>query len=163
VTQPVMGDAGNVLPFRRTHRPHRDPGRTPEQDMADALQSFELIERCAVTLRSCPLSIASEANGAELPIVSFQAQLATVERWLDQLARINVANWPDTRWVLRLNDARSTAAFRLHTVMQSLHRDPPGPGPLNSQLAADIRKFADALGKLRQLITQQFPESLRAP
>lgn len=163
VTQPAVGRAGNVVPFRRSHRPRRDQSRTPGWEMADALRSFDLIERCAVALRSCPLSIASEGDGAELPIVSFQAQLPIIERWLDHLARINVANWPDTRWVLRLNDARSTAALRLQAVMRGLHRDPPGPGPLNSQLAADIRKFVDALHKLRQLIAQQFPESLRVP
>jgi hypothetical protein len=163
VTQPAKGDVGNVLPFRRSHRSHRGRVRTPDRDMADALRSFDLIEQCAVALRSRPLSIASEAGGAELPIVSFQAQLPIIQHWLDQLEEVNVANWPDTLWVLTLNEARSTAALRLRVVIQSLHSNPPGPGPLNSQLGADIREFADTLRKLRQLIVQQFPESLRAP
>lgn len=163
MAQPAIGDVGKVLPFRRSPRSHRGQVRTPEQDMADALLSFDLIEQCAVALRSRPLSIASEAGGAELPIVSFQTQLPIIQHWLDQLERVNVANWPDTLWVLTLNEGRSTAALRLRAVIQRLHSNPPGPGPLNSQLGADIREFADALHKLRQLIVQQFPESLRAP
>ena len=98
-----------------------------------------------------------------MPIVSLQGQLPVIQCWLDYLAQINVANWPDIRWVLGLSDARNTAALRLHVVMRSLRRDPPGPGPLNNQLAVDIQKFADALRKLRQLIAQQSPASRRAP
>jgi hypothetical protein len=163
VTQPAMGDIGRVVPFRRSHRPRSDQIRAAERDMADALRSFDLMERYTVALSSCPLSIASEADGAELPIVSFQSQLSIIQDWLDQLARINVANWPDTLWVLKLNDARSAATIRLDTVIRSLRHDPPGPGPLNSQLATDIRKFAESLRRLRQLIIQQFPNSLRVP
>ena len=163
MTQPAMGDIGRVVPFRRSHRPRSDQIRAAERDMADALRSFDLMERYTVALSSCPLSIASEADGAELPIVSFQSQLSIIQDWLDQLARINVANWPDTLWVLKLNDARSAATIRLDTVIRSLRHDPPGPGPLNSQLATDIRKFAESLRRLRQLIIQQFPNSLRVP
>src|SRR5260370_414531 len=154
---------GDVLLFRQSRRRRRNQHRSPGWDMTDALRSVDVIEQCAAALRSCPLSIASEADDVELPIVSLQAQLPVIQRWLDYLARINVANWPDTRWALRLSDAQSTAALSLHTVMRSLRHDPPGPGPLNSQLAIDIQKFADALRKLRQLIAQHFPESRRAP
>lgn len=163
MTRPAMGGASNVVPFRRSRPSQPSQVRTRERDMADALRSFDLIERSAVALRSRPLSISSEADGAELPIVSFQAQLPIIQGWLDQLARINVANWPDTLWVLTLNEARNTAALRLRAVIRSLQRDPPGPGPLNGLLAADIRKFADSLHKLRELVAQQFPNSLCDP
>jgi hypothetical protein len=163
VTEPPTGDVSNVLAFRQSRRPHPDLGRAPECDMAEALQSVELIEQCALALRSSPLSIASETEHTELPIVSLQAQLPVIQRWLDYLAQITVANSLDTRWALRLGDTRSTAATHLRIVMRSLHRDPPGPGPLSGQLAIDIQKFADVLRKLRQLLTQQSAASRRAP
>jgi hypothetical protein len=47
--------------------------------------------------------------------------------------------------------------------MQSLRHDPPGPGPLNRQLAVDIQKFTDALRRLRQLVVAHPPVSRRAP
>jgi hypothetical protein len=130
--------------------------------MTEALRSADLIEQCAIALRSRPLSITSAADDTQLPIVSLQAQLPVIQGWLDHLAQISVISGPDIRWALRLSDARDTTLLRLHFVMRSLRRDPPGPGPLNSQLAGDIQKFADALRKLRQLATQQPLASRRA-
>jgi hypothetical protein len=163
VTQPTKGDVSNVLAFRQSRRRHPDLGLASEWDTAEALASAELIEQSAIALRSRPLSIGSEAEDTELPIVSLQGQLPIIQCWLDRLTQINVADAPDMRWALRLSDARNTTALRLHVVMRSMRRDPPGPGPLNSQLAADIQKFADALRKLCQLIAQQPPASRRAP
>ncbi|HEY1626600.1 MAG TPA: hypothetical protein VGG16_22670 [Streptosporangiaceae bacterium] len=130
--------------------------------MTEALRSADLIEQCTIALRSRPLSFTSAADDTQLPIVSLQAQLPVIQGWLDHLAQINVISGPDIRWAPRLSDARDTTLLRLHFVMRSLRRDPPGPGPLNSQLAGDIQKFADALRKLRQLATQQPLASRRA-
>jgi hypothetical protein len=163
VTQPAKGDASNVLAFRQRRGPRPDHGRAPEWDMTEALRSAELVEQCAIELRSCPLSIASKADDTTLPIVSLQAQLPVIQCWLDRLTRANAANCPDLRWALELSDARSTAAARLRVVMRSLRHDPPGPGPLNRQLAVDIQKFAAALRRLHQLVVQHPPASRRAP
>ena len=156
-------ETDNVVPLRRSHRVRHSEVRAPVRDMADAVRSFDRLERCAATLQSGPLGIADEIDATEWPIVSFQVQLPVIQRWLDQLARINVASWPDTPWVLRLSSARALAALRMRAVTQSLHRAPPGTGPLDSQLAADIRQLTESLRRLRQLITQQYPEALRAP
>jgi hypothetical protein len=129
--------------------------------MADAVRSFDGLERCAGLLQAGPLGMADEMDGTDWPIVSFQVQLPHVQRGLDQLARINVATWPDTHWVLRLSSARATAALRLRAVIRSLLRTPPGPSTLDGQLAADIRELADALRRLRLLIIRQYPEALR--
>ena len=156
-------ETDNVLPLRRSNRVRHGEVRAPVRDMTEAVRSFDRLERCAASLQSGPLGIADGIDGTEWPIVSFQVQLPVIQRWLDQLARINVASWPETHWVLRLSSARAVAALRLRVVTRSLYRTPPGTGPLDSQLAADIRELADALRRLRQVIIQQYPEALRAP
>jgi hypothetical protein len=133
--------------------------------MTDAIQSFDRLERCAAAmLQSGPLGLAGEIGESQWPVVSsFQVQLPVVQQWLDQLGCISVANWPDTAWVLSLGDARSTAALRLDAVKKSLHHRPPGTGSLDGRLSADIRRLAEALHRLRQLIVQQCPEALHGP
>jgi hypothetical protein len=131
--------------------------------MADAARAFGLLERCAAAVHYGPLDIAGAIDGIECPIVSLQAQLPVTQRWLDHLGRINITTWPDTRWVLRLGEARAAATRRLQAVARSLYRSPPGTGPLDSRLAADIGRLADALHALCELIAQQYPEALRAP
>jgi hypothetical protein len=131
--------------------------------MADAVRSFAGLERCADLLQAGPLGMVDEMDGTDRPIVSFQVQLPHVQLGLERLARINVATWPDTRWVLGLSSARTAAAIRLREVTRSLLRTPPGPSTLDSQLAADIRALAVALRRLRLLIIQQYPEAHRAP
>lgn len=153
----------NIVPLRRDHWASSEEIRAPVRDMADAVRSFDGLERCAELLQAGPLGMSDEMGGTDRPVVSFQVQLPDVQRGLDQLAHINVATWPDTRWVLRLNSARVTAVLRLRTVTRSLLRTPPSPGTLDGQLAADIRALADALRRLRLLIIQQYPEALRAP
>jgi hypothetical protein len=153
-----------VVPIEWGRRSRRDQSRVPRRAMTDAIQSFDQLERCAdAMLKSGPLGLAGEICESQWPVVSFQVQLPTVQQWLDQLGCISVANWPDTAWVLSLGDARSAAVLRLDAVQKSLYRRPPGTGFLDGQLAADIRKLADTLHRLRQLIEQQCPEALRAP
>jgi hypothetical protein len=154
-------EADNVVPLRRGHRVRHE--QEPARDLADALRSFDRLERCAVALQSGPLGMAHDIDGIDWPIVTLQVELPSVQRWLDQLARINVATWPDTRWVLKLSSARAAATLSLDAVTQSLYRTPPGTGPLDGQLTANIQEFMDALHRLRQLIVEQYPESLRAP
>lgn len=157
-------DVSNVVPIERGHRHRRNQSRMPRRAMTDAVRSFDRLERCAdAMLQSGPLGIAGEIGGAERPVVSFQVQLPVVQQWLDQLGCINVVNWPDTSWVLTLGNARSAAVVRLDAVKKSLYRSPPGTGALDGRLAADIRKLADALRGLRQVILQQCPEALLAP
>jgi len=162
VSQPAGGDA-SILDFRQRHGPRIGHGRTAEREMAEALRSAELIEQCAIALGSCPLSIADEADGGTLPIVSLQAQLPVIQSWLDRLTQPDAVRRPDLRRTLELSDARSAVALRLRAVMRSLHRDPPGPGPLGRQLALDIQRFADSLRRLRVLVEQAPPASRRAP
>jgi hypothetical protein len=89
--------------------------------------------------------------------------LPVIQQWLDKLGCITVIDWPDVHWVFRLCSARSAAVLHLLAVTQSLYRSPPGTRPLDGRLAADIRKLAEALRGLRQVIAQQYPEVLRAP
>jgi hypothetical protein len=131
--------------------------------MADAVRSFDQLERCAVTLQSSSFGATVGIDEIEWPIVSFQVQLPVIQERLDQLRHVNVATCPDTPWVLRLGDARATAVLRLRTVTQSLYRSPLGTGPLDGRLAVDIKKLAEALHRLRQVIAQQCPEVLRTP
>jgi hypothetical protein len=131
--------------------------------MVYAARSFDLLERCATTLHSGPLGVAGEADVAKWPIVSLQVQLPVVQRWLNELGRINIAVWSDVRWVLRLEDAHADALLRLDAVAKSLCATPPGTGSLNGRLTDDIRKLAEALHELRWLIAQQCPEVLCAP
>jgi hypothetical protein len=163
VARPAGYSADNVVPFRRGHQARPEEIRGPARDMAEAVRSFDGLERYADLLQAGPLGMPDEMDGADRPIVSFQVQLPHVQRGLDQLSHINVATWPDTRWVLGLNSARVRAALRLRAVTRSLLRAPPDPSALDGQLAADIRELADALRRLRLLIIQQYPEVLRAP
>lgn len=158
----VGDDVYNVVPLRRGYRSHHE-SIVPVRDMADALRSFDRFEHCAAALQSGPLGIVGGVDGIEWPIVCFQVQLPVIQQWLDKLGCINVTNWPDVDWVLRLDNDRSAAVLHLLAVTQSLYRSPPGTGPLDGRLAADIQKLADALRGLRQLIAQQHPEALRAP
>lgn len=163
MTRSASYGGDNVIPLRRGHQARPEEIRAPVRDMADAVRSFDGLERCAGLLQAGPLGMTDDLEGADRPIVSFQVQLPLVQRGLDQLAHINVATWPDTHWVLGLNSARVRATLRLRAVTRSLLRTPPGPSALDGQLAADIRELADALRRLRLLIIQQYPEALRAP
>jgi hypothetical protein len=157
------GHVGTVVPLRRSRSSQGGRSHEPGLDMAGAARSFDLVERCARRLQPGRLAIAGNGEGFDRPIVIFQVELPVVEQWLDRLGRIDPAHWHDTRWVLRLSEARAAAALRLHAVTKSLHRCPPGTGTLDDRLAADIGKFADSLHRLRDLIAQQYPETLRAP
>jgi hypothetical protein len=162
MTRPA-GHVGTVVPLRRSSSSHRGRIHKPDLDIADAARSFDLVERCARKLQPAQLAVTDKSEGFDRPIVIFQVELPGVEQWLDQLERIDPADWQDTRWVLRLSEARAAAALRLHAVTKSLHRCPPGTRTLDERLAADIGRFADSLRRLRDLITQQYPETLRAP
>jgi hypothetical protein len=163
MAQPAGDDVDNVVPLRRAHASYQAESRPHASKMADALRSFDRLEHCAATLQSGSLGIAGEIDGIEWPIVSFQVQLPVIHRWLDQLGCVNVADWPDTHWALRLDNTRSATVLSLNAVMRSLYRSPPGTGPLDGRLAADIRSLTVALRGLRQLIVEQFPEALCAP
>ena len=154
---------GNVIHLRRGRVASAEEIHTLVGDMADAVRSFDALERCADLLQAGPFDVVDETDSTDRPIVSFQVQLPYIQRGLDQLAHINVATWPDTRWVLRLTSARSMAALRMRAVTRSMLRTPPGPSVLDEQLAADIRGLAGALRRLRLLIIQQYPEVLSAP
>ena len=160
---PAWGDVGNVVPLRRDYSPQQAESRAHARGMSDAVRSFDRLERCAAALRSGPLGTAREVDGMGWPIVSFQVELPAVHHWLDQLGSINVVNWPDPRWALRLGAARSDAVLRLSAVSQSLYHRPPGTGTLDGRLAADIQQLADALCGLRELIVAQCPEALCVP
>ena len=155
--------ADNVIPLRRGRQVGPEEIPSLVRDMEDAVRSFDGLERFADLLQAGPPGMTDDLNGADRPIISLQLQLPRVQRGLDQLAHINVATWPDTYWVLRLNGARVRAALRLRTVTRSLIGTPPSPSALDGQLAADIRELADALRRLRLLIIQQYPDALRAP
>jgi hypothetical protein len=160
---PAWGDVGNVVPLRRDYFPQDAESRAHAWSMSDAVRSFDRLERCAAALRSGPLGTAREIDGVGWPIVSFQVELPAVHHWLDQLESINVVNWPDPRWALKLGAARSDAVLRLRAVSQSLYDGPPGTGTLDGRLAADIQQLADALCGLRELIVAQCPEVLCVP
>ena len=129
--------------------------------VTEAVRSFDEMVSCAELLQAGPLGAVGELNGAA-PVVAFQLQLPRVQRGLDELARINVATWPDTQWVLGLNSARVRADLRLRTVTRSLLRTPPAPGTLDDRLTASIGSLADALRKLCLLIVRRYPETLGA-
>lgn len=160
---PAGGDVRNVVPLRKGHFNQQAESRARAWGMPDAVRSFGRLGRCAVMLQSGPLGTARDVDGIEWPIVSFQIELPVVHRWLDQLGSVNVVNWPDTQWVLRLGAARSTAVLSLSAVRQSLYSRPPGTGPLDRRLAADVKQLADALCGLRELIIEQCPEALSVP
>jgi hypothetical protein len=161
MTRSSGDEAGKVIPLRRRYRSH--PSRALEHDMVDAARSFHVLEGCIATLHSGQLVVTPGIDTTEWPIVSFQVQLPVTRWWLNQLGRINITNWPDTRWALRLEDAHADAELYLDAVTKSLRATPPGTGPPNGRLAMDIRKLADALHELRQVIAQQCPEVLRSP
>jgi hypothetical protein len=160
----VVSDVSNVVSMEEWgRRSLHDQSPVPSRAMTDAMRSFDRLEQSAVAmLQSGPLGVAGEIRDSQWPVVSFQVELPAVQQWLDQLGCIGVANWPDTAWVLSLGDARSAAVLCLEAVKKSLYRRPPGTGSLDGRLAADVRKLADALHRLRQLIGQQCPEALRA-
>ena len=157
---PAWGDVGNVVPLRRDYFPQQAECRAHAGSMSDALRCFGRLERCAAALEAGPLGTASELDGGGWPIVSFQVELSAVCRCLDRLGSIDIVNWPDPRWALRLSAARSAAVLRLSAVRASLYDRPPGTGPLDGPLEADIRQLADALRGLRELIVAHCPEAL---
>jgi hypothetical protein len=160
---PALGDVGNVVPIRRSYCPEQAEPQERTRGMSDAVRSFDRLERCAAALRFGPLGPAREVDGMRWPIVSFQVELPTVRQWLEQLGSINVVNWPDPQWALRLRAARSDAVLKLSAVNQSLYDRPPGTGALDRRLAADIQQLVNALYELRELIAAQCPDALYAP
>jgi hypothetical protein len=153
----MTGSVGdNVTPLHRPRGPHSIRGLSRE--MVSAARSFDALERRAAMLNSTPLGVAGETDAAEWPIVSFQIQLSVVQRCLDQLRNINIANWANMRWVLRLEDSHADAMLCLDAVTNTLCSNPPGTGSLDSRLTADIRNLMDVLHELRELIAQQCPE-----
>jgi hypothetical protein len=100
MTRPA-GHVGTVVPLRRSSSSHRGRIHKPDLDIADAARSFDLVERCARKLQPAQLAVTDKSEGFDRPIVIFQVELPGVEQWLDQLERIDPADWQDTRWVLR--------------------------------------------------------------
>lgn len=163
MSQP-SGDAyGNVVPLHRNWQLLPDETPIPVSEIAEAVRSFGLLEQCVDSLHSTRLGVAGEIDRSEQPIVSLQAQLPVIQRWLGRLECLNVSNWSDTRWVLKLGEARAVAAFRLRAVKRSLYRSPPGIEPLDRRLAADICEFEDALRALRHLIVDRYPQTQGVP
>jgi hypothetical protein len=157
--QPADDGFNNVYPLPLANQSHHELPVALEE-ITDAVQSFGYLERCAAKLHPGPLRIAGQIGTMERPIVSLQLQLPAIQQSLDMLETFGVANCPDTRWVIRLADARTAAVVRLRAVRRSLRNFLPGMGSLDLQLVADIRELADALYVLRQLIVQQWPATL---
>ena len=151
-----------VIPIGRRRRVGNDKVAASDNDIADTVSSFDRFEQCAVSVRSGRLRIVG-VDGPEWPIVAFQLQLPGIRRRLDQLAFINIATCPNTRWALRLTSARIAAMARLSAVMQSLYRTFPPTAPLDERMATDIKELTDALRRVRQLIVQERPDGGRAP
>ena len=123
-------DMAEVIPIGRG-RVGDDQVAAVDSDIADTVSSFDRFEQCAVSVRSGRLRIVG-VDGPEWPIVAFQLQLPGIRRRLDQLACINIATCPNTRWALRLTSARTAAMARLSAVTQSLYRAFPPPRRLTS-------------------------------
>lgn len=155
-------DMAEVIPIGRGRRVGNDQVAAADNDIADTVSSFDRFEQCAVSVRSGRLRIVG-VDGPDWPIVAFQLQLPGIRRRLDQLACINIATCPNTRWALRLTSARTAAMARLSAVTQSLHRAYPTTAPLDERMATDIQELTDALRRVRQLIAQECPDGGRAP
>jgi hypothetical protein len=155
--QPIRGEVGNVVRLPIGGRPYQAESRFQVRAMAEAALAFERLDRFAAVLQSSSLGVRDELDGDEWPIVSFQVALPVIHQRLEQLGDVTVVNWPDAQWALRLGNARAAALLRLYAVRRSLYRSPPGTGPLDRQLAADIQALADSLLGLRRLIGEQFP------
>jgi hypothetical protein len=155
--QPVRGEVGNVVRLPIGGRPYQAESRLQARAVAEVALAFERLERFAAVLQSGSLGARGELDGDEWPIVSFQVALPVIHQRLEQLGGVTVVSWPDAQWALRLGNARAAALLRLYAVRRSLYRSPPGTGPLDRQLAADIRDLADSLLGLRRLIGEQCP------
>jgi hypothetical protein len=151
MTRPSGDDFGNVVPLRRGQR---GPTVTCAPDLDNAVRAFNRLEKHADRLQARSRPVAGES---EWPIVSYEVQLSAVQRQLDDLSCVTIMNWPDTRWVLKLHAARTTATACLDAVARSLYRTPPGIGPLDDRLAHDVQRLTDALGTVRGLLAQQVP------
>jgi len=131
--------------------------------LAAAARVFDALGRSVAETGSGPGGFASPA---ELSTAELQAQLPAVERWLRELDRIGVTDWPDTRWALRLCDARVAAMRRLGALTTSLYAAPTGLGAMEGNgpagVAADAEDLADALRTLRDLIDQRYLKVCRA-
>ena len=145
-------DFSNVVPLQRRQR---GPRVASAPDLDNAIRAFDQLEQDAGRLQAGSRAVAGKS---EWPIVSYKVQLSAVQRQLDDLSRFTIVNWPDTRWVLRLHAARTTATARLDAVARSLYRNPPGTGPLDDRLARDVQRLTDALGAVRGLLAQRAPE-----
>jgi hypothetical protein len=146
-------DFSNVVPL---HRRQHGPTVASASDLNNAIHAFDQLEQHAGRLQAGSRAVAGKS---EWPIVSYKVQLSTVQRQLDDLSCFTIMNWPDTRWVLRLHAARTTATARLDAVARSLYRNPPGTGPLDDRLACDVQRLTDALGTVRGLLAQKAPEA----
>ncbi len=156
----LTGDGpDNVVPLRPRRQQSREQAGTSAPDVAEAVRSFDQLERHALRLHSG----FPRASGAEdFPIVDYLVQLPVAERQLERLGHLSVLNCRDTGWVLRLAGARADAVARLRAVDKSMLRDPPGTGPLGERLAGDIRRLTDALREVRRLLVQQHPGTASA-
>lgn len=142
-------DFSNVVPL---HRGQRGPAIASVGDLGNAIRAFDQLEQHAGRLRA---GSRGGAGKSDWPIVSYKVQLSAVQRQLDELSRFTIVNWPDTRWVLMLHAARTTAAARLEAVTRSLYRNSPGTGPLDDRLARDVERLTDALRTVRELLAQR--------
>lgn len=162
MARPTGGKTSNVVPLRRGHRERRGvatpppPGQCvpPVPDVAEAIRSIDRLERHAVMLRSDPPGVPAETGW---PIVSYQVELPVVERRLADLRRTSARTWSGPRGVPSVSGACTAAAIRLRAVSRTLHRNPPGTGPLDNRLVGEIGQLTHALRGLRRLLAQQSP------
>ena len=152
--RPVGDDVDNVVPRAEATGPHPE-SRVHAWDMADAVPSFGL-ERCAAMLQSGQLGsfvksmVSSGRSSLFRSNCHFTMARPAGMRQRSQLAGHTLGAQAGQRSLSRCAQPACRQA--------EPYRSPPGTGPLDGRLAADIRKLADALRGLRQLIVEQCPE-----
>jgi hypothetical protein len=151
----------NVIPLRRSWSPYREHLPVPINELSEAVRAFSALTHCLDEMTSgrySPVGIL----GA--PTTQLRLHLPAVERCLGQLRRVGVMNWPDTRWALRLCNARSEAAARLQDLETSLYPSQPyfdasGNARRQGQIVADAEEFVEAICKVRDLIVERYPQT----
>ena len=121
-----------------------------------------VIERCIAELGSEPRSGAGFGTVTITPIL---LQLAMAEAWLEKLAEVSVATWPDASWALHFCNARARALNCIGAAKTSSpagrHNERPSAWAADAGIV-NADALNSALRSLLDLVVTRYPQTRTA-
>jgi hypothetical protein len=139
----------NVFPIRPDVE-REESTRALLERLQPAVEEFTGLHDSLAGIAPDPSWSISSWRTASLPL---RTRLPATEWWLDQLAEVDAADWPDTRWALDLGAARCRADQRLRqvrTALETLLRD-VAPA---AERARQLHRFGRGRTELQRALEQ---------